>query len=62
MRRSKYLPHMHCSARRFSQISIDNQRLDELLGPIMGHQFNISRQQMKRGLVYKGAGYRCAAH
>jgi hypothetical protein len=43
---------------RFSEISIDNQRLDQLLGPIMHHRFNISRQQLQRGVVFKGAGYR----
>jgi hypothetical protein len=49
-----------CAACRFGQMSIDNQRMDALLGPIMAHQFNISRQQMKRGMVYKGSGYRWA--
>jgi hypothetical protein len=45
---------------RFGQLSIGDQRLDTLMGPIMAHHYNISRQQMRKGVVYRGAGYRWA--
>lgn len=43
---------------RYEQVSVLKQQLDTLLGPVMDHQFNISKQQLRRGIVYKGAGYR----
>jgi hypothetical protein len=44
-----------------AKVVVDGRPLPELLGPVLDWRFNLSSQQLRRGLVYTGAGTRWAA-
>ena len=43
-----------------AKVAVEGRPLPEVLGPLLDWRFNLSSQQLRRGLVYTGAGSRWA--
>lgn len=43
---------------QLSSVTVSNQRLSTLLGPVLNYQFSLPEVQLRKGLVHVGANFR----
>lgn len=50
--------HWHANLHRLQSLVLDERRVGELLGPIMGHAYTLPMPQVQKSLVYTGTNFR----